>query len=450
MAGFYCDIERAHPVGRDGRTRLPVAPVTWSLVLVNVAAFAIDHFNRGLVADGLLEGWAELHFLAVWQGEWWRIVTSCFVHADGEHLLYNMIPLVVFGHATEPAMGKRRFLFAYLLSGAAASLASLALHPGISLGASAAVMGIAGSYCALLWRAPRAWWRWSVLGWRWLWTLFAAFPLLSTLGAEGIDHIAHLAGLATGLWYGAALPVRRWAPRPAVRRLRRRRAALAAAVGVIAAVAATSFWVPGWWLARAAGSAGHGDWSGARRDLYALEACANPGLRVDAATMVYAAEFCLQHGDSLRARSLLERCCPTLHAARLYRKLADLQAYVPPYHERRALENYRLALAVDADFLPALADLAWLQLTAEDSTVFDPAAALALAEEVVRRSSRLEAAYLYLLAEALHRNDRSEEAFRCMREALVLEPRSRDYYMSEMTRMQRELLSDRTPKSRRS
>ena len=437
MAGFCCRIDRARPARRGRRWRLPPAPATWVLVLVSLAVFAADHLASGGRSSGPVEAWGKLDAQALWGGAWWQVITSAFVHADFDHLARNMVALLVFGYAVEPAIGGRRLLFAYATTAAASSLAELLLEPGVSLGASAAVYGVAGVYLALLWRSPGDRWRWRTIGRRWLWTLLTLWFLAGTWGADGVGYIAHLAGLLAGLWYGTGLPVRRWAPRRMRRALRLRHAGLAVAITATAAVVAVSFWQPGWWLARAMSAARAGDWAAAQRHIFAVEACANPDVHSDALTLGLASALCLGHRDSLRARELLEPICPTLHLAVLYRKLGDLQSRVPPYREREAVANYRLALATDPEYAPAMGGLALLRLTAADSTLYDPQEALAMAKRAVAVSRGTDATYFALLAEAHDDCGDSAEAIRCMQEAVRLDP-DRRHYRAELRRMRTE------------
>jgi membrane associated rhomboid family serine protease len=74
------------------------------------------------------------------------LFTAMFLHMDYIHLLGNMIFLLVFGWLLEPKLGPKKFLVIYLLSGLAASvfLVAATAESGVSVGASAAISGIAG------------------------------------------------------------------------------------------------------------------------------------------------------------------------------------------------------------------------------------------------------------------------------------------------------------------
>lgn len=78
-------------------------------------------------------------------GQWWRLVTSAFLHANGRHLLFNMVSLYFFGEAIETVFGGFQFLILYLASILGGSLLSLAIHRNHeyrAYGASGGVCGI--------------------------------------------------------------------------------------------------------------------------------------------------------------------------------------------------------------------------------------------------------------------------------------------------------------------
>lgn len=85
------------------------------------------------------------------------LYTSLFIHANWPHLLGNLAFLLLFGVATERALGSVRFTFLYLICGALASLVAAwqlghASHTPV-IGASGAVSAVIGAYLTLF---PRA------------------------------------------------------------------------------------------------------------------------------------------------------------------------------------------------------------------------------------------------------------------------------------------------------
>jgi rhomboid protease GluP len=135
-------------------------------------------------------------------GQWWRLLSNCFLHIGIFHLAMNMYALAYIGILLEPHLGKARFAAAYLLTGIAASLASLWWHSiTVSAGASGAIFGMYGVFLALLTtnfieRSARKTLLTSI-------GIFVVYNLLNGMKA-GIDNAAHVGGLMTGVFIGYA------------------------------------------------------------------------------------------------------------------------------------------------------------------------------------------------------------------------------------------------------
>ena len=84
-------------------------------------------------------------------GQWWRLLTSVFIHGGIIHIFYNLISLFLIGMFLESYIGSKRFMIVYLLCGIFASIASLYWHENtISVGASGAIFGMFGLFLALM------------------------------------------------------------------------------------------------------------------------------------------------------------------------------------------------------------------------------------------------------------------------------------------------------------
>ena len=84
------------------------------------------------------------------EGEWWRLITAAFLHANLIHLGFNMLGLWWFGSPLEAALGRWRFLLVYLVSGLAGSAGALIATPNaITVGASGALFGMLGAALVL-------------------------------------------------------------------------------------------------------------------------------------------------------------------------------------------------------------------------------------------------------------------------------------------------------------
>lgn len=134
-------------------------------------------------------------------GEWWRLLSACFVHIGFLHLLMNLLALFFIGFILEPYLGMLRLTTVYLLTGLAASVTSLWWHnaTAVSAGASGAIFGLYGAFLALLTtnlieKGVRSQLLYSIV-------LFVVYNLL--FGMRGnIDNAAHLGGLVSGLVAG--------------------------------------------------------------------------------------------------------------------------------------------------------------------------------------------------------------------------------------------------------
>lgn len=184
------------------------------VVFIAMVASGISAFEPQV--DQLIH-WGANYGPRTLTGEWWRLVTSMFVHIGLIHLLLNGYCLFQLGTLAESLFGARRFAALYLLSGLGGSLLSLAIHPlTVAAGASGAIFGVAGALLALHKRklvdrlpSMRAALR-SIVP-------FVLYNLAAGL-RPGIDNAAHVGGLMTGLALGTLLPLQTAADDSAQRR----------------------------------------------------------------------------------------------------------------------------------------------------------------------------------------------------------------------------------------
>ncbi|WP_164515278.1 rhomboid family intramembrane serine protease [Flavobacterium ustbae] len=133
-------------------------------------------------------------------GQWWRLLTSVFLHSGFIHLLSNMFGLLFVGIFIEPILGKTRYLILYLSTGILASCASIWWHEAtVSIGASGAIFGLYGTFLALLLAKvfPPEFSKAFLI----TTLIFVAYNLIMGL-AGGIDNAAHIGGLLSGFIIG--------------------------------------------------------------------------------------------------------------------------------------------------------------------------------------------------------------------------------------------------------
>lgn len=189
---------------------LQVRPVaTQVLVAVNVAVFVVDLLLAGQGTDLTREG--GLVGFEVAGGEWWRIVSSGFLHVSLLHVGFNVLLLWLLGRLVEPAIGSARFLVLYFASLLAGSFGVMVLDASsvvATVGASGAVFGLMGA--AVVAQRYSGVDPWSTgLG------PTIAINLVLTFLLPGISIGGHLGGLVGGAIAGLLLfgpPASRWGP----------------------------------------------------------------------------------------------------------------------------------------------------------------------------------------------------------------------------------------------
>ncbi|WP_371498318.1 rhomboid family intramembrane serine protease [Kitasatospora sp. NBC_00374] len=179
------------------------APVTVTLAALNLLVFLVTQYlapswqmRLGLYSyvpvPGLSVG------VAAGPSEWYRLLTSMFVHAGFLHVATNLVSLIVLGPPLERVLGRLRFLGLYLLSGLAGNALAFLVSGGAlySVGASGAIFGLLGATVVLVRfnRAPLG----PVVA-------LLVFNLVVTFSVSWIDWRAHIGGLVAGAAMAAGL-----------------------------------------------------------------------------------------------------------------------------------------------------------------------------------------------------------------------------------------------------
>lgn len=194
------------------------AALSWAtavLVISNIILFVICTFNQDLLYQAGTFSVRDL----IERGDWYRIVTSMFLHTDIGHLVSNMLMLYYIGNVVEKRMGHLPYIMTYFLAGIGGNIFSAAfeLLTGeyiSTLGASGAVFGIEGALLilALLHKGKLA----GITAGRILFAL--AFSLYCGFTGSGINNAAHVGGMLTGFLSTAVC----WLLVPAIRKEQRK------------------------------------------------------------------------------------------------------------------------------------------------------------------------------------------------------------------------------------
>jgi rhomboid protease GluP len=177
-----------------------VTPILLNINLLVFLLMALSGVSMLTPDSSSLIHWGANYGSLTWNGEWWRLLTACFVHIGAFHLFMNMYAFLLIGAQLEPRLGITRFFSAYILTGIIASITSLLVHDyTISAGASGAIFGMYGVFLALLStslveKSNRRQLLASIL-------FFVGYNLLNGL-KPGIDNAAHMGGLVSGLLIG--------------------------------------------------------------------------------------------------------------------------------------------------------------------------------------------------------------------------------------------------------
>ena len=188
-----------------------IPPVTRSLLVVNVIMFVAT-----LINENFMIGTFAMFYPASPLFRWWQPLTHMFMHGGWWHIFFNMYTLVMFGMVVERALGTKKFLILYFVTG----LGAVALHTGVEwmelhrglvsqnnlfltpmVGASGAIYGVLVAFAMLY---PEA--RMTLifppvtLDAKWMVAIFIGIELLTGItGTQmGVAHFAHLGGALFG------------------------------------------------------------------------------------------------------------------------------------------------------------------------------------------------------------------------------------------------------------
>lgn len=199
---------------------------TIALIIINVVIYLLTTTNRYFLAvdESALNAFAVTHNnLSIL-----RLTTAMFLHANLEHIFGNMLFLWIFGAAAEGRLRPPRFLIIYFFSGWTGGILSDLIHGQLnpdapSLGASGAIMGVAGAYLfmfpfariRLFYILPLGYfWRFGLADWQAMYVVLLYIGIDFLFGvilkrADGVGHFAHLGGFGTGLLGAVIMRARR-------------------------------------------------------------------------------------------------------------------------------------------------------------------------------------------------------------------------------------------------
>ena len=175
---------------------------TYILIALNIAVYIYTSVEGGNFLDTdftMIYTYGQVNAF-VFQGAYWQLLTSMFIHANIAHIAGNMLFLLIFGLRSEEMFSLPEYLAIYFIGGLTGNLLSLLLPDIISVGASGAIFALFGAATIYARRSVSQ----SIIG-----ALIYAFFLLFLSSGIGVNNFAHLGGLVTGLLIGYVLATRR-------------------------------------------------------------------------------------------------------------------------------------------------------------------------------------------------------------------------------------------------
>jgi rhomboid protease GluP len=175
------------------------------LIALNIAFYIYtsvaggDFLNTSV--DMILK-YGQVNAYVIYNGWYYQLFTSLFVHANIAHIAGNMVFLLIFGLRGEEMFSLPEYLSIYFLGGLTGNLFSLLLLPlnTPSVGASGAIFAMFGAATIY----ARHGFSQSIIG-----ALIYAFFLLFLSSGPGVNNFAHIGGLIAGLLIGYVLATRR-------------------------------------------------------------------------------------------------------------------------------------------------------------------------------------------------------------------------------------------------
>jgi rhomboid protease GluP len=178
---------------------------TYILIALNMLFYVYTSVAGGNfleTSNNMILLYGQVNGLIIYNGWYWQLLTSMFIHANIAHLAGNMLFLLIFGLRGEEMFSLPEYLLIYLLGGLTGNLLSLVFLPldVPSVGASGAIFAMFGA-CTIYARRTVGQ---SIIG-----ALIYAFFLLLLSSGQNVNDSAHIGGLFAGLLIGYILAIKR-------------------------------------------------------------------------------------------------------------------------------------------------------------------------------------------------------------------------------------------------
>ncbi len=172
--------------------------MTYIIIAICILTFVSMLFIFGTTTDSLalIVSGAKLNYLMIENNEWWRLVSSAFLHIGISHLLLNMVSLYFAGSELENILGPIKFTIIYLFAAVGGNLFSFAFNTEvISAGASTAVFGLFAAYIGLAYLFPHSY---ELQQRAQSFLVLIIINLINGFISTGIDNYGHIGGAIYG------------------------------------------------------------------------------------------------------------------------------------------------------------------------------------------------------------------------------------------------------------
>lgn len=190
-------------------------PFTMIFIGVNAGVFVLMCLAGGFAVtspdSAVLIGFgAKQNSLIAGQHQYWRLITSIFIHIGIIHLLLNNYALWIIGQEIERIYGSARFVVLYLITGLIGSIGSYTFNPqATSAGASGAIFGLFGALAAFAFRYRKEIPEFLSREIKRRVLPIIAINLVFGFSVRIVDNAAHLGGLLAGVILALAVPYKR-------------------------------------------------------------------------------------------------------------------------------------------------------------------------------------------------------------------------------------------------
>ncbi|WP_159438112.1 rhomboid family protein [Salimicrobium flavidum] len=168
--------------------------LTYILLMLNIIVFYFLESVGSTTSISTLIEYGAKYNPGIVKGEWWRLVSSMFLHIGVLHIAMNMLALFYLGSAVEQIYGSWRFFITYFLAGILGSGASFYFNDAVAAGASGAIFGLFGALLYFAWRYPSLFFR--TMGWNLI--ILVGINIAFGIMVPQVDNSGHMGGLIGG------------------------------------------------------------------------------------------------------------------------------------------------------------------------------------------------------------------------------------------------------------